>query len=84
VVKVETPQEACIERKPLVAYIKVFESECFMHIPHKENTKLKPKSHQNILLGYNLELKGHWFYGPEARKLLLSQDLVFQEEPQKM
>jgi len=55
-----------------VAHIKVFESECFMHIPHKEHIKLKRKSHQNILLGYNLEFRAHWFYGREAKKVLLS------------
>ena len=53
----KTPQEAYSGKKPLVAHLKVFGSECFMHIPDKERTELAPKSCKCIFLGYDVESK---------------------------
>jgi len=52
-----TPQEAYSGKKPSVAHLKVFGSECFMHIPDEERTKLQPKSRKCIFLGYDMESK---------------------------
>jgi len=42
-----------------MAKFKLFESDFFLHIPDEEQTKLEPKSHRCIFLGYNMELKGY-------------------------
>ena len=55
-----------------------------MYIPDAERTKLEPKSRKCIFLGYDMESKGYRLYDPQARKVLLSRDVVFQEEPRRM
>ena len=68
----KTPQEAYSGKKPSVAHLKVFGSECFMHIPDEERTKLEPKSRKCIFLGYDMESKAYRLYDPQARKVRLS------------
>ena len=80
----KTPQEAYSGKKPSVAHLEVFGSECFMHIPDEERTKLEPKSRKCIFLGYDMESKAYWLYDPKARKVRLSWDVVFQEKPRQM
>ena len=58
VVDGKTPQEAYSGKKPSVAHFKVFGSECFMHIPDEECTKLEPKSRKMYLLGLRHGVKG--------------------------
>jgi hypothetical protein len=55
-----------------------------MHIPDEERTKLEPKSRKCIFLGYDMESKAYRLYDPEARKVRLSRDVVFQEQPRRM
>ena len=80
----KTPHEAYSGKKPSVAHLKVFGSECFMHIPDEERTKLEPKSCKCIFLGYDMESKAYRLYDPEARKVWLSRDMVFQEQLRRM
>lgn len=79
----KTPQEAYSGKKPSVSHLKVFESECCMHI-RDERTKLALKSRKCIFLGYDMESKLYRIYDPEARKVLLIQDVLFQEQLQQM
>jgi len=77
----KTVQEAYNRKRPSVVHFKVFKNEYYMQIPNEEQTKLEPKSHKCIFFGYKMYSKGYRLYGPQARKVLLSRDVVFQEDP---
>jgi len=80
----KNPHEAYSGKKPSLANFKVFRIECFVNIRNDEQTMLESESCKCIFLGYDMELKGYQIYDPQARKVLLSQDLVFQEESHQM
>ena len=77
----KTPIEAYSGNKPSVAHLRVFGCECFMHIPKEDRRKLDSKSRKCIFVGYDKEAKGYRLYDQEAKEILLSCDVVFQEEP---
>jgi len=81
VVDGKTPQDAYFGKKPLVAHFKVFGCKCYMHVLDKDSRKLEPKSQKCIFLGYDMESKAYRLYDPKARKVQLSRDVVFHEEP---
>jgi len=80
-VKGKTPQEAWSGKKPSVAYFCTFGCECFMHVPDASRTKWDSKSRKCIFLGYSMESKGYLLYDPKAKKIVVSRDVVFREQP---
>lgn len=78
-VKDKTPLEAYSGIKPSVAHFKVFGCECYAHVPKENRRKLDPKSRKCIFLGYDMETKGYRLYDPQAKEVLVSRDVVFQE-----
>jgi hypothetical protein len=50
-----------------------------VHIPNEERWKLDPKSRQCVFLEYRKRVKGYKFWDLKAKKVLISRDVVFDE-----
>ena len=79
--KAKTPLEAYLGKKPSASHFRTFGCECFVHIPDSSRKKLDLKSRKCIFMGYSQESKAYRLYDPEANKIIVSHDVVFQEQP---
>ena len=59
--------------------LRVFGCSAYVHIPSEERSKLDPKSRQYIFLEYGKRVKGYKFWNPTANKVVISSDVVFEE-----
>lgn len=79
-VKDVTPEEAWSGEKPSVEHFRVFGCVGHVHIPDAKRTKLEDKSVNCVLLGVSDESKGYRMYDPVAKKIIVSRDVVFDED----
>ncbi|RDY03555.1 hypothetical protein CR513_12850, partial [Mucuna pruriens] len=73
-VKNKCPKEAWSGFKPSVAYFRV---AC--HIPDCKRSKIDDKSNKLVLLGVSEESKAYRLYGPFSQNIIVSRDVVFEE-----
>jgi hypothetical protein len=59
--------------------LRVFGCPAYVHIPSEERSKLDPKSRQCVFLRYGKGVKGYKFWDPTANKVVISIDVVFDE-----
>lgn len=78
-VKDITPEEAWSGVKPSVEHLRVFGCVCHVHVPDVRRTKLEDKSFSCVLLGVSEESKGYRLYDPVGKKIVISKDVVFEE-----
>ena len=81
-VKDITPQEAWSGIKPSVNHFRVFGCLAHVHIPDVRRGKLDNKSFPCVLLGVSEESKGYRLFDLIAKKIIVSRDVVFEEEKQ--
>ena len=81
-VKDKTPEEAWSGFKPSVEYFKVFSCIGHVHIPDKHRQKLDDKSHRCVFLGLSQESKAYRMYDPVSTRIIMSRDVVFEEDKQ--
>ena len=76
----KTPFEAWYGCKPSVSFLRTF--GCIGHVRKtKPNlTKLEDRSTPMVFLGYAEGTKAYWLYDPRRDKVLVSRDVVFDEE----
>lgn len=74
-----TPKEAWSGRKPQVKHLRVFGSVAYVHIPKEKRHKLEEKSLKCIFVGYNDVSKAYKLWDPEAKKVVISRDVIFEE-----
>ena len=79
-VKDQTPQEAWSKRQPSVAYLRIFKSVAYAHMPQQERSKLDDRSVKHVFIGYDQNSKGYKLYNPSNGKIMVSQDVEFDEE----
>ena len=77
----KTPLKAYSSKKPSTSHFRTFGCECFVHVPNSTRKKLDPKSKKCIFMGYSQESKAYRLYDPEAKKIVVSRDVVFWEQP---
>jgi len=58
----------------------VFGCLSYAHVPDNKRTKLDNKSVKCVLLGINEESKAYSLYDPLSQKVIVSRDVVFNEE----
>ncbi|KAK9928322.1 hypothetical protein M0R45_025465 [Rubus argutus] len=80
VVKNMTPEEAWSGEKPSVDHFRVFGCVGYVHIPDARRIKLDDKSVSCVLLGYSEKSKGYKMYDPVGDKVIISRDVVFEED----
>lgn len=79
-VRNKTPEEAWSGTKPSVAHFRVFGCLSYAHVPDCKRTKLDNKSLKCVLLGISEESKAYRLYDPLSQKVLISRDVIFNEE----
>lgn len=80
VVKNQTLEEAWSGSKPSVEHFRVFRCVAHVHIPDVKRTKLDAKSFTCVLLGVIEESKAYKLYDPVAKKVVISRDVVFEDD----
>lgn len=79
-VKDMTPEEAWSGVKPSVDHFRVFGCIAHAHVPDARRTKLEDKSRSCVLFGVSKESKGYRLYDPVSKQIVISRDVIFEEE----
>jgi hypothetical protein len=79
-VKNITPQEAWSGVKPFVQHLRVWGCVAHVHIPEAKRGKLDDKSFPCIMLGVSDESKGYRLFDPKTKRVVVSKDVIFEEE----
>ena len=75
------PEEAWTGKKPSYDHLHVFGCESYVHVPREKRSKLEPKSRKCILMGYGESGEmGYRLWDPEARKIVRSSNVIFNEK----
>lgn len=80
VVKKQTPKKVWSGNKPSVEHFKVFKYVAYMHILYVRKIKLDANSFTYVLSGVSEESKAYRLYDPVAIKVIISRDVVFEED----
>ena len=75
-----TPFEIWYHRKPDVSHLRVFGSVAYAHVPDALRKKLDPKAVECRMVGYSETSKAYRLWNPNTRRVILSRDVIFQEE----
>ncbi|KAM1017140.1 hypothetical protein COP2_047964 [Malus domestica] len=73
---IRCPTKALDKKTPF----EVFGSVCYTHIPHQLRHKLEKLSNKGVFVGYGTKEKGHRVYNLLAQKIILSRDVIFDED----
>lgn len=76
----KTPYELWYGKAANIDNLKVFGTECFVHIPVEKRRKLDKKAMKGFLVGYIENCKGYRIFVPGFRDVVLSRDVVFKLE----
>ena len=76
----QTPEEAWSGVKPTVDYFRVFGCLAHVHILDQQRVKLDDKSRQCVFLELSDESKAYRFFDPINKKVLISKDVIFEEQ----
>ncbi|KAE8691239.1 hypothetical protein F3Y22_tig00110890pilonHSYRG00161 [Hibiscus syriacus] len=60
--------------------LRIFGCPAYVHVPADERSKLDAKSKECIFLGYKKGVKGFKFWDPVAKKVVISRDVIFDEQ----
>jgi transposase InsO family protein len=78
----KTPFEVLYNYKPLLSFLKIFSSICFVHVPQIKTDKLDKKAMPGIFGGYSIVSKAYKVYHPQTQKKAITRDVHFHEEEQ--
>ncbi|KAG8498693.1 hypothetical protein CXB51_005074 [Gossypium anomalum] len=73
----KTPQEVWSGNPANYSDLKIFGCPAYAHV---NNGKLEPRSIKCVFLGYKAGVKGYKLWCPENRKVVISRDVVFDDE----
>ena len=74
------PEEVWCDFKPFVDHFRVFSCIGHIHIPNSKKQKLDDKSFKCVLLNLNEESKAYRLYDPVSKKVIISRNIVFEED----
>ncbi|CAJ2662759.1 unnamed protein product [Trifolium pratense] len=60
--------------------LRIFGCPAFVHISSEDRSKLDPKSKKCVFVGYSKGVKGFKLWDPVSKKMVLSRDVVFDEQ----
>ncbi|KAL4295903.1 hypothetical protein GQ457_12G010770 [Hibiscus cannabinus] len=67
----KTPHEMWTGKRPNMSFMKVW--GCKAYEKHHMSTKLEPKSHKFMFVGYPKETKGYYFFNPKENKVFVAR-----------
>ena len=79
-----TPFEAWMGKKPAISLIRIFGSEAVLHIAKRKRNKLDDPGKRVIFVGYQKESTNYRVFDPVSQKILISYDVTFKEEMEKL
>ena len=68
-------------KKPEVSHLRIFGCPVYIHIPKEKRTKLDPSGKKGIFVGYSESSKAYRIYFPGYKKIDISRDVTFDEDP---
>ncbi|KAK8578706.1 hypothetical protein V6N12_069050 [Hibiscus sabdariffa] len=74
----KTPYEIWTGKRPSMSFMKIW--GCQAYVKHQMSTKLEPRSHKCIFVGYPKETKGYYFFNPKENKVFVARTRVFLEK----
>lgn len=77
--KNDTPEGVWTGKRLNVNYLKIFGSNCMVHVPKEKRSKWDKKSTKMIFVGYSDTSKGYRCLDPKTCKITTSRDVVFIE-----
>lgn len=75
----ETPYKLWHGKDVVIEHLKIFGTECFIHIPKQKCKKFDKKALRGFLVGYCENKDGYRVYVPDKGEVILSRDVVFKE-----
>ena len=76
----KSPFELWFNRKPAINHLRIFGTECFVHIPDVKRRKLNAKSRKGILVGYCGDKDGYRIWMHDSNEITVSRDVIFKED----
>ncbi|KAM1331831.1 hypothetical protein ACFX2I_044275 [Malus domestica] len=76
----KTPFEVFSGKKPSVKHLRVFGSVCYTLILHQLRHKLEKSSNKGVFVSYCTSEKGYRVYNVLTQKIILSKDVIFDED----
>ncbi|KAK9044503.1 hypothetical protein V6N11_058403 [Hibiscus sabdariffa] len=74
----KTPYEIWTGKRPSMSFMKIW--GCQAYVKYQMSTKLEPRSHKCIFVGYPKESKGYYFFNPKENKMVVARTGVFLEK----
>lgn len=74
-----TPKEKWSNHKPSVEHIRVFGCVSYALVPYEKRIKLDEKGVKCVMLGVSKESKAYRLFNTEAKKIVISRDVRFDE-----
>lgn len=74
-----TTFEAWYGYRPSIAHLKVFSCVCYVHILNSLRDKLHQKAKLGVFVRYSAQAKAYRIYLLSKKKVVVSQDVVFDE-----
>jgi transposase InsO family protein len=68
----KTPFKVLYNYKPLLSFLKIFGSICFVHVPQIKTDKLDKKVMPGIFGGYSIVSKAYKVYHPQTQKMAIT------------
>jgi hypothetical protein len=76
----KTPYELWYNKQPHIDHLRIFGTECFVHIPKQKRKKLDKKAIKGYLVGYCGDKDGYRIWIPERNDVIISRDVLFRSE----
>ncbi|KAL3677965.1 hypothetical protein R1sor_020921 [Riccia sorocarpa] len=74
-----TPEERFTGHKPDLSRLRTFGCRAYVHPLGAKLDKLQPRAVRCILVGYDSQSKAYRCYSPDTKKILISNNVVFDE-----
>lgn len=75
-----TPYNLWFGKTANISNLKVFGTECFVHISNEKRRKLDKKAEKGFVVEYVENCKSCRVYIPRLRDVVLSRDVLFKDE----
>ena len=76
----KTPYEVWSGKRPNIQHMRVFGCIAYAHVPDQIWKKLDDKAEKCIFIDYNNVTKGYKLYNPKMEKVIVSRDVIFDEQ----